>query len=88
LRIPSFFKGFIFMVMMYTCSYYENIFIRKVARVFSRKGFPKVKYGVYRAYLFYVMSCNAFTLHYIYCYNYGLLLHYSYVINVVDTFNV
>ena len=33
----------------------KYIFVRKVAGVFSRKGFPRVKYGVHCACLFYVM---------------------------------
>ena len=51
LCIPSCVEGFV-MVMMCTCSYFEYIFIRKVAGVFSHKDFPKVNHGVYCACLF------------------------------------
>jgi len=37
-----------FMVMMYLV-YTELFFIRKIAGVLSRRGFPKEKYGVYCA---------------------------------------
>ena len=52
LCIPSCVEEFDVMVMMYTCSYSEYIFIRKVVGVFSRKGFPGVNHGVYYACLF------------------------------------
>lgn len=59
-----------------TCSYYEYIFSRKVVGVFSHKGFPKVKYGVYYASLFMWydvmhLPSNAFTI------MFTLLLHCS-----------
>ena len=41
-----------YMVMMYTYSYFEYIFIGKVDGFFSLKGFPSVKHGVYCACLF------------------------------------
>ena len=43
--------GSMFMVMMYLF-YIELFFIRNIAGVFSRKGFPRVKHGVYCSCLF------------------------------------
>ena len=38
---PNLWKGLMYMVMMYTCSYSKHNFIRKVVVVFSHKGFPQ-----------------------------------------------
>ena len=60
-----------FMVMMYLV-YIELLFIRKIARVFSRKGFPREKHGVYCACLLcdvmHLLSAVFTVMFTVYCY--------------------